>query len=407
MIVEIKKGVAHGRVSIPPSKSAAHRYIICAALACGTSILHGMAYSEDILATLDCIRALGATVGIKGDTVKIDGVGDKLIAPKELPVLSCRESGSTLRFMIPIAMLSGGGVFRGTERLVSRGIGIYESLFETFADIRKSAEQITVDGTLESGTYTLAGNVSSQFISGLLFALPTVKADSRIEILPPFESRGYVDMTVDTLRRFGVVIEQESELCYVVRGGQRYLPIETKIEGDWSQAAFFYGLELLGGRVEIDGLDCESLQGDRVCVDIYEKMSRGYMEADLSGCPDLAPILFAMASARYGAHFTGTKRLAIKESNRAEVMASELRKLGAKITVGENDVRIEPSALHAPKESLLGHNDHRVVMALSVLATQFGATVEGAQAIAKSYPSFFEDMRLLGLEIREYDEITR
>lgn len=403
MRVEIEKGLAHGYVRIPPSKSAAHRYMICAALACGTSVLHGVAFSEDILATLDCVRALGATVTVDGDCVVITGVGDRSVELDGLPTLPCRESGSTLRFMIPIAMLSGGGVFRGTERLVSRGIGIYESLFESVAEIQKEKEEISVCGRLTEGHYRLAGNVSSQFISGLLFALPTLKGDSTIEILPPFESRGYVDMTVDTLRRFGVEIEQRNELCYFVRGSQRYSPAETTVEGDWSQAAFFYGLKMLGGEVDVDGLDEESLQGDRVCLDIYEKMSRGYIEADLSGCPDLAPILFAMASAARGAHFTGTRRLAIKESNRAEVMASELRKFGAKITVGENAVDIEPSELHSPTQVLLGHNDHRVVMALSVLSTRFGATIEGAEAIAKSYPAFFEDMRRLGLEIREYD----
>ena len=407
MRVEIKKGVARGRVSVPPSKSAAHRHIICAALACGQSLLHGVAFSEDILATLDCIRALGAAVTVEGDCVTIEGIGGKSVAPQSLPTLPCRESGSTLRFMIPIAMLSGGGVFRGTERLISRGIGIYEGLFEGSADIHKEKEQISVCGRLTSGKYTLAGNVSSQFISGLLFVLPTLEGDSTIEILPPFESRGYVDMTVDTLRRFGVEIEQKSELCYLVRGSQRYSPIETRIEGDWSQAAFFYGFGLLGGEVEVDGLDKASLQGDRVCLEIYKNMSRGYTEADLSGCPDLAPILFAMASAAHGARFTGTRRLAIKESNRAEVMAMELRKLGAEITVLENEVVISPSTLHKPSESLLGHNDHRVVMALSVLSTRFGASIEGAEAIAKSYPAFFEDMRRLGLEIIEYDGIGK
>lgn len=403
MRVEIERGVARGRVAVPPSKSCAHRLILGAALADGTSQICGVAYSEDILATLDCIRALGAIVRVDGDTVTIEGIGCKMSEREELPTLACRESGSTLRFMIPTAMLIGGGVFRGTERLISRGVGIYKELFDNVADFGFDKEQIAVRGRLSAGHFRLMGNVSSQFITGLLFALPTLSGDSTIEILPPFESRGYVDLTIDILRRFGVKIQQRGELCFAVRGGQCYAPIEAKVEGDWSQAAFFYGLNFLGGAVELEGLNDKSLQGDRVCAELFEKMKRGYIEADLSDCPDLAPILFAMASVGEGARFTGTRRLAIKESNRAEVMATELRKFGAKITVSENEVLIEPSALHTPTELLWGHNDHRIVMALSVLATQLGGTVDGAQAIAKSYPAFFEDMRRLGLEIREYD----
>ncbi len=388
---------------MPPSKSCAHRLILGAALAEGTSELYGVSLSEDILATLDCIRALGATVSVDGDTVTIEGLGGKNADRAELPVLPCRESGSTLRFMIPPAMLWGGGVFRGTERLISRGVGIYESLFDGIAEFQKQKEEITVFGRLTAGHYRLAGNVSSQFITGLLFALPLLSGNSTVEILPPFESRGYVDITMDILRRFGVEIEQKDALCFLIRGGQHYSPVKTRVEGDWSQAAFFYGLGLLGGEVEVDGLDRKSLQGDRVCLDLFEEMRHGYIRADLSDCPDLAPILFALASAGKGAHFTGTRRLAIKESNRAEVMARELKKFGANITVGENDVEIAQSPLHKPTELLCGNNDHRIVMSLSVLATRFGGSVEGAEAIAKSYPAFFEDMRRLGLEIREYD----
>ena len=181
------------------------------------------------------------------------------------------------------------------------------------------------------------------------------------------------------------------------------MALEAEVEGDYSQAAFFGGLNFLGGEVSLEGLNAESLQGDRVCMELFDRMKRGYVEADLSDCPDLAPILFAMASVGEGARFTGTRRLAIKESNRAEVMAKELAKFGAKVTVLENEVVITPSELHAPTETLCGHNDHRIVMALSVLATRFGAEIAGAEAIAKSYPSFFSDLRSLGLEILEHD----
>lgn len=404
MRAEIKKGRARGTLRVPPSKSCAHRWLLGAALAEGESVLHGLDFSEDILATIDCVKAIGAKVIIENNAIKVKGCGARFSERNgALSEFFCRESGSTLRFMIPIALLGCGGVFLGTERLISRGIGIYEALFSESAKIEKKAKEIRIEGRLSAGHYRLAGNISSQFITGLLFALPTLEGDSTIEILPPFESRGYVMLTLDILRRFGIEIEQTSDFSFSVAGGQRYLPIEAEVEGDYSQAAFFYGLNFLGGEVELTGLDPQSCQGDRICVDIFEKMSRGYVCEDLADCPDLAPILFAMASAGQGARFTGTRRLAIKESNRALVMAKELEKFGAKITVLENEVKIAPCELHTPTEPLCGNNDHRIVMALSVLATRFGGEIEGAEAIAKSYPSFFEDLRRLGLEIREYE----
>ena len=389
---------------VPPSKSCAHRLLLGAALADGVSTLRGVDLNEDILATIDCITSVGVNVIIENNAVKIEGCPAQFLKKRgALPRFFCRESGSTLRFVIPLAMLGGGGVFGGTPRLISRGIGIYEDLFAGNADIEKGEREIRLRGSLASGKYRLAGNVSSQFVTGLLFALPVLSGDSEIEVLPPLESRSYVDLTLGILRCFGIKVEQKTEFCFAIPGGQKYLPIEAEVEGDYSQAAFFCGLNFLGGNVALEGLDPMSLQGDRVCVELFEKMREGYVEADLSDCPDLAPILFAMASTGGGARFTGTRRLAIKESNRAQVMAEELAKFGAKITVFENEVVIEPSALHAPTEALCGHNDHRIVMALSVLATRFGAEIEGAEAIAKSYPSFFADLRGLGLEIVEYD----
>lgn len=404
MRVRIEKGTARGLLRIPCSKSTAHRYILSASLAEGVSTLCGVDLNEDISATIDCVRAFGAKISVEGDQVSIVGVGGRQsYIGSDLPLLNCRESGSTMRFMIPIALLFGGGIFRGSERLVSRGIGIYEELFGSFADIKIGQKEIMVKGRLTADSYRVRGNVSSQFISGLMFALPMLEADSRIEIVLPFESRGYVDMTVDTLNRFGVKIERPTETSFFVRGGQRYQPIHAKMEGDWSQAAFYYGFNALGGEVKLEGLDDGSFQGDRVCVSLFEKLKKGLAEIDISDCPDLGPVLFAVASALHGARFTGTGRLAIKESNRAEVMAKELLKFGADITVAENTVEIAPCTLHAPSEPLQGHGDHRVVMALAVLAAQFGADIEGAEAIDKSYPAFFDDLGRVGLEMKKYN----
>lgn len=398
----IGPGPARGRINAPPSKSCAHRLLIGASLAEGENLLDGATMSQDILATMDCVRALGAEIRVENGHLWVKGCGGRPLVKDSLPVLPCRESGSTLRFLIPTALCAGGGIFQGAERLMARGVSVYEELLKergvTFAGERDS---LTVKGKLRPGLYRLRGDVSSQFISGLLFALPLLKEDSAIEILPPFESRGYVDMTLEALDVFGIRVDRQGEMRFLVPGGQCYQPAQVTVEGDWSQAAFFYGLNALGSQVEVTGLRSDSLQGDRVCERLMKEMTGGFLQADLSDCPDLAPVLFAVAAGlENGAHFTGTRRLAIKESNRASAMADELAKFGAEISVGENEVKIAPVTLHRPKEILQGHNDHRVVMALAVLATKWGGVIDDAQAVAKSYPDFFRDMAALGVKLR-------
>lgn len=402
----IGPGPARGRINAPPSKSCAHRLLIGASLAEGESLLDGAAMSQDILATMDCVRALGAEIRVENGHLWVKGCGGRPLVKDSLPVLPCRESGSTLRFLIPTALCAGGGIFQGAERLMARGVSVYEELLKergvTFAGERDS---LTVKGKLRPGLYRLRGDVSSQFISGLLFALPLLEEDSAIEILPPFESRSYVDMTLEALDVFGIRVDRQGEMRFLVPGGQCYQPAQVTVEGDWSQAAFFYGLNALGGQIEVTGLRADSLQGDKVCKSLMQNMTRGFLQADLSDCPDLAPVLFAVAAGlEHGACFTGTRRLAIKESSRAAVMAAELAKFGAEISVGENEAKIAPVTLHRPKEILQGHNDHRVVMALAVLATRFGGVIDDAQAISKSYPEFFRDLAGLGVQVRTEED---
>ena len=322
----IETGAARGCVAAPPSKSCAHRLLIGAALAAGESRIDGVAMSQDILATMDCVRMLGAEVREENGRLWVKGCGGRPEAGASLPVLPCRESGSTLRFLIPTALCAGGGVFRGAERLMARGVSVYEELLkERGVAFAVERDALTVSGRLQPGLYRLRGDVSSQFISGLLFALPLLEEDSVIEILPPFESRGYVDMTLEALNVFGIRVDRQEETRFLVPGGQRYQPAQVTVEGDWSQAAFFYGLNALGGQVNVTGLRADSLQGDRSCERLMKAMTGGSLQADLSDCPDLAPVLFAVAAGlEHGAHFTGTRRLAIKESSRATVMADEL-----------------------------------------------------------------------------------
>ncbi len=396
MKVSIKKGVARGRVNAPPSKSLAHRLIICAALADGESTVRGVSFSEDIRATLDCIKALGAEYELSGADLKIRGCGGKV----KNGVFPCRESGSTLRFFIPIAALSGdSSTFTGTERLISRGIGVYEELLTPRGiGFEKSATEIDVNGKLDCGVYEISGAVSSQFISGMLFALSAVRGESEVRVIPPFESRSYVMITVDVLRRFGADIACVGDDTFRVRGGG-YKPQDISVEGDWSNAAFLLALDALGGDVEIDGLRPDSLQGDRVCERYIRELCAGYAELDLSDCPDLAPILFALAAARHGAKFTGTARLRIKESDRAAAMACELAKFGVKVDVSENEVVVHGGGISAPTDVICGHNDHRIVMATAVLLSQTGGAIDGAEAVRKSYPDFFEVLSSLGLEV--------
>ena len=395
MKVSIKPGLCSGEACAPPSKSYAHRMLICAALADGESRIRGLARSEDMLATLDCIAALGAEYKLDGDTVTVKGGKNKTA---EGAVFPCRESGSTLRFMLPIAAACGESArFTGTGRLMERGVGIYEDIFsEKGVSIKKASGSIELSGRLTSGEYTFRGDVSSQFVTGLLFALPLLEGGSVVRVLPPVESRAYIDVTVAVLRSFGIEVIESPANTFNIAGGQRYLRRSMSVEGDWSNAAALFALNSLGGSVCVTGLNTDSIQGDRVCLELLERLKSPNAVIDISNCPDLGPVLFA---AGVGAVFTGTRRLRIKESDRASVMAQELRKFGVEARVLENSVVIEPGRLQSPRESLSGHNDHRIVMALSLLASAVGGVIDGAEAVRKSYPEFFEVLRKLGAEV--------
>ena len=386
-----------GTVQAPPSKSMAHRLLICAGLARGQSTVRGVAFSQDIEATLDGLEALGARISRNGDTVAVTGADPSLCKGGPVP---CRESGSTLRFLIPLALTGSAPVtFTGSQTLFSRPLSVYAALAEEkgffFAP---ASDRVTVRGPLRCGEYRVAGNVSSQFISGLLFALPLLAGESRLTLLPPVESRSYVDLTLSALKQFGVAAE-ENGLEFTAPGGQTYLPRDVTVEGDASNAAFLEALNLAGGRVTVTGLDERSLQGDRIYPALFAALDKGFCTVDLSDCPDLGPVLFAAAALRQGARFTGVRRLRWKESDRVGAMAAELEKCGVRVTAGEDEATVIPRALHAPDTPLDGHNDHRIVMALSVLLTRLGGTVRGAEAVRKSFPDFFERLKALHTEV--------
>jgi len=401
MKVKIAPSIAKGSVNAPPSKSMAHRALIAGALTDGSEITN-ISYSKDILATLSCLEALGARVERNGDTVKIGGLDPfKLSADDSL---FCNESGSTLRFLIPMCFISGSEItLKGAKRLFERPLSVYENIAnEQNFLFSKGDGYLTVKGALKAGTYTVPGNISSQFITGLLYALPLLDGDSRLIITDGLESASYIDLTFDVLDKFGICVSK-TEDGYFIKGNQTYKSFDYTVEGDCSNAAFLEGLNLLGGNVEVSGISPDTKQGDRVYKDMYSALKKGQRQFDLSDCPDLGPVMFAVSSALGGAKFTGTARLKIKESDRAAAMSQELKKFGIDVLVNENDVIVHGGEIKAPKEILFGHNDHRIVMSLSLLCTLVGGEIDGSEAVSKSYPDFFEILKSLqiGLDIYE------
>ena len=419
MTVYIRPGPPpSGVLAAPPSKSMAHRAVLCAALADGESRLTGLAHSQDIDATLAAAAALGAQVEAGESWARIAGA-----APLQAPAapVDCCESGSTLRFLIPLAALTGRPVaFTGRGRLMQRPQSVYQELFASQGlRFEQEGDTLTVAGPLRPGCFSLAGDVSSQFISGLLFALPLLDGDSRLRLKPPVESRSYIEMTRAAQSRFGVASAWLDEYTLAVPGGQAYRPRDMAIEGDWSQAAFPAALGVLAGDVTVTGLEPGTLQGDAVILDIlrrcggraeavpggvrFQKSALHGTKIDLADCPDLGPILMALGLLCEGETvITNAGRLRLKESDRIAAMEQELRKLGGRIESDGGTVTVRRSALHAPAGPLWGHNDHRVVMSLTVLAAAAGLPVQidGAEAVAKSWPGFFAAVRQLGVEVQ-------
>ena len=388
MNVTITPGLLRGAITPPPSKSQAHRLLIAAALADGESRIEHLADSQDIQATRRCMAALKAP-------------------GEDLPVLDCGESGSTLRFLIPVALaLRGGGRFTGRGRLMERPQKPYFDLFdEKGIAYRQEDGVLTVQGRLTPGTFALPGDVSSQFVTGLLYALPLLEGDSRITLTTPLESRGYVDMTLEALERFGIRAECPDGRTLRVPGGQTYRPCRAAVESDYSQAAFYYAANGLGGQVEILGLNPRSAQGDR-CIEPYpmQLCGPGEVELDVSQCPDLVPPLAAHAALRQGiTRIVNAARLRIKESDRLTAVTQVLTALGADVVEGADRLTItgQPEGL-AGGVTVDSHNDHRIAMMAAVAATRCAApvTITGAECVAKSYPDFWEDYERLGGQLQ-------
>jgi len=395
-----------GAVTPPPSKSQAHRVLIAAALSGGVSRIDNVTPSKDIQATLSCLKAMGTRVEWEeGGRLEIHGLGHSIPQYSEeaiLPHFHCGESGSTLRFMIPIALaVTGGGVFTGEGRLMERPQNPYFDLFEEKEIVYKQKDgALTVSGKLESGEYRLPGNVSSQFVTGLLYTLPLLEGESRIVLTSKLESRDYVAMTLDALKLFGVTARWEDERTLLIPGGQVYRAAETAVEADWSQAGFFYAALGLGNKIDIQGMNAHSTQGDMRIVPYYLKlMQSGDVELDVSQCPDLVPPLAVHAAVRCGTTcITNAARLRIKESDRLTSVTKVLNALGARVEEWEDSLVIHGVDHLAGGVAVDCCNDHRIAMMAAVAATRCeeSITLVGAECVAKSYPNFWEEYERLG-----------
>ena len=404
-------------VQIPPSKSLAHRAVICASLAEGTSRIDNIDYSVDVLATCNAMETLGAKITKGKDYLIVEGISS-LKQNEELSIC-CEESGSTLRFLIPVCSLCEKAVtLTGKGRLMQRPLNVYEHLFETMnAPLIRHHDSLTVHGKIQPGEIHLRADVSSQFISGLLFALPLLSEDSKLILEGAFESRSYVELTIQMMALFGIEVSMHHNEI-LIKGNQKYQSTNVKVDADYSQLAFFAALGVLSVSITASGLNPGSAQGDRVIVSIIEQMNGliqsnndtvtfipselNSTEIDLADCPDLGPALMMLATFASGTtKITNAGRLRIKESDRIEAMETELRKCGAEICSTQDTIWIRGKTNWKITETLYGHNDHRIVMALAIgiIASMQEAEIEGAEAISKSYPGFFDDLRELGVDV--------
>ena len=410
MKITISPTKLHGTVTPPSSKSLAHRLIILASLASGESTITNFEPNEDLLATVRAMRALGAQIEIDGNALHIHGIDPHSAWTKELPRIDCGESGTTLRFMIPLALVvAGGGVFTGSERLMQRPLEPYFKIFRE-QGIHYSLENntLTVQGQLQPGKYCLSGDVSSQFFSGLLLALPLLEEPSVLVPKGRLESNSYITLTLYALSRFGVHIPATMSLPpqYHIPANTVYPAQKLSVEADWSQAAFWCAAAGIGNDVTVAGMNEESFQGDRVILEHAALLSEsGDVSIDISDCPDLAPPLAVWGALREGKlRLTNAARLRLKESNRLVTITGTLAALGADIHEDADSLTIRGKASLAGGVTVDCCNDHRIAMMLAIAATRCekSVTLTGAQCVNKSYPMFWHDYASLGGVICEH-----
>lgn len=401
-----------GKIDIPASKSIMHRALICAALSDGHCTIENSYLSEDILATIHCLEQLGACFDIHQNHISVTGISN---IPKSA-LLDCNESGSTIRFLIPIAAAFGiSATFSGKGKLITRPLELYQKAFAQKGVQFEYTGTLpaSIQGTLLPGHYTIRGNVSSQFITGLLFALPLLDGPSTLEVLPPFESKSYVDITLDVLAAFGIKI-QSYDNCYQIAGNQRYLPINYQVESDYSQAAFFLTANCLGSQVQLHQFSKSSIQGDSYIIGLLNQIGANPIleddgftnqgkdltgfSIDASNIPDLVPILSVLACFCHGKSvISKVERLKIKESDRIASTLELISRLGGSISYQDDSIVILPCHQFYGAE-INTYHDHRIAMAAAIAATRAtdDVVILGAECVNKSYPTFFKEYKRLG-----------
>ena len=402
-----------GAVAAPPSKSDVHRAVICAALSGGVCKISPVALSNDIRATIGCVEALGAEASVENDVLTVDG---SAVFANKTATLDCIESGSTLRFMIPVA--AAGGVearFTGSGSLVSRPIGLYSQILPEKGVSLEGGDglPLKISGKLKSGVFKVPGNISSQFISGLMFALPLLRGDSDIILTSPIQSAGYINMTIRTMEKFGIEVDV-TDTGWHVRGGQRYIPSDYRTDGDWSQAAFYLVSGAVNGEITVNNLNTDSKQGDRKIAGLLrefgaeviqeadsvtvKKSDMKGIEIDASQIPDLVPALAVCASFADGVtRITNAERLRIKESDRLISTAALINSLGGEAKELPDGLVIRGSRTLIGG-TVKGFNDHRIVMSAAICAagSENPIICTDALSVNKSYPGFFDDYNSVG-----------
>ena len=413
-----------GEVKIPPSKSMAHRAVICAALSNGICKVSNIDYSDDMIATIEAMKSLGAVITKKEDYLEVIGIKspdneiNKNINSER--IIDCNESGSTLRFLVPIASLFDGvNRFVGRGNLGKRPLDTYYKIFDEQGikySYKEGILDLKTEGKLKAGEFKVKGNISSQFITGLLFTLPLLDGDSKIIITTEMESKGYIDLTLSAIKDFGVEIINNNYEEFIIKGNQTYNSIDYRVEGDYSQAAFFLCADALSNNVVVDDLKLDSLQGDKAVIDILERMGVkienkdkgliGTVNNDLnstiidgSQCPDIIPVLSLAAALCNGTtEVINSGRLRIKECDRLAAVTSELNKLGAKITEKEDGLIIEGVSKLKGGCTVWSHKDHRIAMTLAIASTvcEEPIIIKDYECVSKSYPEFWNDFKNVG-----------
>ena len=400
MNLNLTPSLLSGKISAIPSKSMAHRLLICAAFADRDTEIFCPRLSSDITASAECLKALGAEIEYDDGVFCVKAITNV----KDMAEIDCGESGSTLRFLLPVVCALGKGAkIKMHGRLPERPLSpLWEELEAHGCSLSKEGDVLTVGGKLHGGKFKLRADVSSQFISGLLFAIPLLEEESEIELVGNVESAGYIRMTMDALSTFGVQTEMDGNILKI-KGGKKYIsPVKAVVEGDWSNAAFWYAANSMGSRIEITGLDESSSQGDRKVIEAVNVITSGDCVIDVKDIPDLVPILSVLASVSKGkTEFINAGRLRIKESDRIKSVCEIIKSLGGDCTETENGIIINGvRQLHGGTVDSV--NDHRIAMSAAIAATvcEQSVIVLGAEAVNKSYPDFWKDYESLGGKVK-------